>query len=302
MSKLLQALFVLILIIFTAHADSITHGSTTINMEFVNIGYEGNMADSTGYGAVGYNYRIGKLEVTIDQFMKARAVDSRISNGNEDYWNDGIHTVGINAPASKVTWYEATMFANWLTTGDAYMGVYQFDGGGTLTGLDRSCRNGNDMAYVLPTEDEWYKAAYYKPINDGSYSLYASGLDSTPVQGTTDGWNYNGVLSSPNVLWETGYGAEEQNGTFDMNGNVYEWNESASDGTLDDMEELRVIRGGAGGDTEDILRSSTRLHDYPSNELNSVGFRVVAIPEPSSVVLMGMAGVFTLLARKKTRR
>ena len=40
-------------------ADSIKHGDTTINMDFVNIGHANNAADTTTYGAVGYNYRIG---------------------------------------------------------------------------------------------------------------------------------------------------------------------------------------------------------------------------------------------------
>ena len=35
---------------------------------------------------------------------------------------------------------------------------------------------------------------------------------------------------SPNYTWETGFGAGEQNGTYDMMGNVWEWNESAMDG------------------------------------------------------------------------
>jgi hypothetical protein len=37
-------------------AESITHGGTTINMDFVDIGHAGNVADRTGYGAVGYDY------------------------------------------------------------------------------------------------------------------------------------------------------------------------------------------------------------------------------------------------------
>ena len=48
------------MLVVGAQAVSITHSNTTINMEFVNIGYAGNAADSTGYGAVGYEYRIGK--------------------------------------------------------------------------------------------------------------------------------------------------------------------------------------------------------------------------------------------------
>ena len=74
--------------------------------------------------------------------------------------------------------------------------------------------------YVLPSEDEWYKAAYLK--SDGSgYTLYATG-DSVPTAGT--GANYNGANSAP---WNVGSGTAENNGTYDMGGNVWEWGESA---------------------------------------------------------------------------
>ena len=54
-----------------AQADTITHpnasggGSTTITMDFVNVSNAGNANDihGDGYGAVGYNYRIGTYEV-----------------------------------------------------------------------------------------------------------------------------------------------------------------------------------------------------------------------------------------------
>ncbi len=181
-----------------AHADLFGTGTNQFTVDFVAIGHAGNTADATGYGAVGYHYRIGKTEVSIDQFFKARAADGRIGSGFENYWNDGTRTVGNSAPASVVSWFASAMFCNWLTTGDAYTGVYQFNGSGTMTGLDRTFRNGNGLAYVLPTEDEWYKAAYFKP-NGSGYSLYASGLDSTPTWGGADGWNYfyNGTTVNP---------------------------------------------------------------------------------------------------------
>ena len=43
-------------------ADTITHGGTTVNMDFVSVGNAGNPADTTGFGAVGYDYRIGTYD------------------------------------------------------------------------------------------------------------------------------------------------------------------------------------------------------------------------------------------------
>ena len=291
-------------------ADSITHGSTTINMEFVDVGNAGNTADTTGYGAVGYSYRMGKFEVTTDQFAKARVADSRVGNGNEGYWNDSPRTVGSGGPASYVSAYEAMKFANYLTTGSAINGAYQFSlDGKTLLVVDRNAAVSTyGTVYVLPSENEWYKAAYYKPVTDGSYSLYANGSDSegSLTHGTTDGWNYyneNYVNGPHNYTWETGYGGREQNGTYDMMGNLWEWSESAKDGTLENVTESRVIRGGAFSDNfENGLRSSIRSNASPASESMNFGFRVAAIPEPSSLAMIGLACGLGLFVRRSFRR
>ena len=103
-------------------------------------------------------------------------------------------------------------------------------------------------------------------------------------------------------MWETGFGAEEQNGTFDMNGNVWEWNEGTWDGTLNNIGDTRVIRGGAFHNPEFDLRSSTRPNHNPATEYNVFGFRVAAIPEPSSISMIGVASGFALFIRRMSRR
>jgi formylglycine-generating enzyme required for sulfatase activity len=304
------------LVASVVQADSITHNGTTINMDFVNIGNAGNLADfgiqdNPGYGAVGYNYRIGQKEVTINQFAMARAADARISDGNEGYWNSGTRTVGSAAPASRVTVYEAMKYANWLTSGDAYTGAYQFDGSGALQAVDRDAAvAAYGTVYVLPTEDEWYKAAYYKPVNDGTYSSYANGINapSSVTHGTSSGWNYylntgGYAIGAPNYAWETGFGAEEQNGTYDMMGNVWEWTESAFDGRLNNMGEDRVYRGGSYSSTapwpDGPLRSSVRVSNGPTIGGDNVGFRVAAIiPEPASLAFIGLFGGGALFIRR----
>jgi len=274
-----------------AQADSFGTGGNAFTLDFVNIGNAGNAADTSGYGAVVDAYRMGMHEVTIDQFAKARAADSRIGDGDEN-----PYAIGVNGAASRTSWYEGAKFANWLTTGDAYTGAYQFDGGGTLTNVNRAAAVGTyGTVYVLPTEDEWYKAAYLK--SDGSaYTLYATG-DSVP--GVETDANYGGSGGTYSTPWNVGTGNAENNGTFDMNGNVWEWNESAFDGTLNDMAEGRVIRGGAFSSNGDALRSSFRAQINPAGEGNNIGFRVVAIPEPSSLAMVGVACGLGLFIRRK---
>ncbi len=282
-------------------ADVFGSGSNAFTLDFMNIGNAGNAGDTANTvngvnpGAVGYNYQMGRNEITIDQFAKARAADSRIGDGDENPF-----PIGVNGPASRTSWYEAAKFSNWLTTGDAYTGAYQFDGSGVLTAVDRAAAvTTYGTVYVLPTEDEWYKAAYLE--SDGSaYTLYATG-DSVP--GVETDANYGGSGGTYSTPWDVGTGNAENNGTFDMNGNVWEWNESAFDGTLDNLDENRVVRGGSfGSGAEGDLRSSFRGLSNPALESDSIGFRVVAIPEPSSLAMVGVACGLGLLIRRRFRR
>jgi len=274
-------LFAAVLAVSGSFADTFGIGSNQFTVDFVNIGNAGNAADGSGYGAVDHDYRMGKYEITIAQFTKAYNVDGRLGDGDEDYFNDTF-IAGANAPASLVSWYESAKFCNWLTTGDAYTGAYQFNGSGVLTSVDRvAALTAYGTIYVLPTENEWYKAAYYKPVNDGSYSLYASGFNTVPTKGTANGWNYDHNISP--YMWETGFGAGEQNGTYDMMGNALELTESAYDGTLNNMVELRVRRGGHASGPESYLRNTFRVNIDPATEQSGTGFRVVAISVPSPI-------------------
>jgi hypothetical protein len=154
--------------------DLIIHGSNSINMEFVSIGLKENDVGFFGQGSVDYNYRIGKYEVTVDQWAAVLDADPRAGTL-------GPTTYTGSVPADT-SWYEAGKFCNWLTTGDVYKGVYLFDTEGVFTGTDRSAALAQyDVVYALPTVDEWHKAAYYKPDGSG-YTLYASG-DSAPIKG-----------------------------------------------------------------------------------------------------------------------
>ncbi len=154
--------------------------------------------------------------------------------------------------------------------------------------------------YLIPTEDEWYKAAYY---TGSSYSLYADGTSDTnspPSQpdGTTPytGWNYydgDFALSLPNYTWTVDSGTEEQNGTLNMMGNVREWNEAL-------IGENRGLRGGSYYSNENDLRASNRYNNYPTDESSNIGFRVASIiPEPGSVTMLLAGAVGLLLWRRR---
>jgi len=248
---------------------------------FVTIGDAGNAADATtGFGAVAYSYKISATEVTIAEFQASGA-----GSGGEDYWN----SVGTAAPAVNVSLYEAMRYCNYLTTEDITKGYYSSSDGGvtyTANALSHDAyAAANGLTYFVPTEDEWYKAAYYDASGAGGYSLYAYGTGTVPVAGTDA--NYSG-----STVWVVGTGTEEQNGTDDMMGNVWEWMENSAG----------VIRGGCYDVTEASLRSSRAIDYGPSNENRAVGFRPVeVVPEPATMGLLVIGGAIVFLSRLKRR-
>jgi len=230
--------------------------------------------------------------VTIAEMAAATGAGS----GNENYWNDGTRTVGTAAPAVNISLYEAMKYCNYLTSGNVNNGVYTFVSGfysSTMSrsaimagGLDSVATDANKI-YALPTEDEWYKAAYYKP-DDSGYSLYANGTGIAP--GVETDSNYGGTGGTYSGTWIVGTGTEEQNGTDDMMGNVWEWMEDSAG----------VFRGGSYGSNETILRSSYRYDYDPSSESYRVGFRPVeVVPEPATIGMVGLVGALALLIRRR---
>jgi len=256
--------------------EQIFQGLETPPPTYVSIGDTNNVADTTGYGAVGYAYKIAQNAVTIEQFYY-----SGVGDIDQNYWNDGTHMVGWDAPATVLTWNEAAKYCNWLTSGNPTNGAYQFDAtGNTLTAVDRDAALATyGTVYAIPTEDEWYKAAYY---TGSGYSLYPFGVDTPPLGGTNANPQANikegtYVNASPNYAWKVGSGAMEQNGTYDMVGNAFEWIESAADGTLDDMAENRVMRGGSWYYDDYYARSTTRTPRDPSAPSSAIEFRPVQL-------------------------
>jgi formylglycine-generating enzyme required for sulfatase activity len=250
-----------------AQATQITHGSKTVDMEFVKIGNPGNgayTAEDGSFGAVDYEYGIAKYEVTAAQWSDVEAADPRINMlGKAPSWSG-------YQPAANMSWREAAMFCNWLTSGDAYTGVYQFDGAGTLTEIDRAAALATyGTAYALPTEDEWVKAAYY---TGSKYSKFANGASKAPSTSEEN-------RSKAAAVWDVGSGAVEQNGTYDMGGNLSEWTESTFDGVASTTSK-RTTRDSAFA-FGTISSVATRTGKSPTTYASDrYGFRVVELVRP----------------------
>lgn len=209
-------------------AALITSASATVTIDCVTVGNAGNAADpSTGYGAVGYNYQIGKYEVTNAQY--GAFLNAKAATDSYGLYNIGMASYGItrsgtsgsyiysvtggleNRPVVYVSWFDAARMANWLVNGQGNGSTET--GAYTLNGATSGIITANAVAQVyLPTDDEWYKAAYYNGATS-TYSLYPNGQNTI----TTEDANYaNRIGSSTNV--GTYSGAPSMYGTFDQGG------------------------------------------------------------------------------------
>ena len=286
------------------------------------------------YGRVDYQYSIGKYEVTASEYMEflnaVAATDTynlyhtSMDDIGTQYAGCGIQRNGspgsytysllasdwANRPVNYVSWGDAARFANWLHNGkpglvtpvpqDQYSterGSYELNGAWQYTDLKNVNRSGT-ATWVIPTEDEWYKAAYYKGggANAGYWDFamkseyqmpYPSNdltLPETPDPGNNANHYIAGDWSVGSPYYKSVVGdfenSESAYNTFDQCGNVWEWNEAKY------YDGARGYRGGAYDGSRDYMAASYRAGNYASFEMQDVGFRVALVPEPGSIVLL----------------
>ena len=325
------------LIPLAATAALITSAAASVTIDYVSVGHAGNVADpGTGslYGAVAYAYQIGKYEVTNAQYGAfLNAVDSSGANANGvynslmgsnsrggiTYTPDAvsgakytIRTSMGDKPVNFVSWYDSARFTNWLGNGQGAGSTET--GAYTLSGNTGIITKNVGATVYIPSEDEWYKAAYYDPTpgagGGDNYWTYATQSDTVPtvasadstgditnpganVANYNDGADWNG--RNGNVTTVGSAAANSYFGTADQAGNVEEWN----DAVISDSK--RGGRGGSwvGGSGGISLRSSSRDFFDPSFEGVLLGFRVASVPEPTSLLLTMFAGGMMLIRRKR---
>ena len=284
----LAAVFATALLAATAHADTITHGTTTINMEFVTVGDPGNDPDTTGYGSVDYTYKIGKYEVSCNQWDAAVAADPYDLLER----HSGFGPWSGDQPITYITGGRMALFCNWLTSGHIGQGAYEF-GGGAFTEDRDSAMSTYGTVYVRPTENEWYKAAYYDPSKPGGagYWDYPTKHDDP---NEPDGIDFLGDTAF-DAVFDNGYEQDEPNdvyntgvpsayGTMGQGGNVWERGSAGRGGSLHSHDNTAGALHASG------LPNSKGVGKYH-------GFRVasITIPEPGSITLLVCGAVAGLV-------
>lgn len=284
--------------------------------EWANVGAPGNTPDpASGFGSVAHEYRISKHEVTnleYAEFLNAVATtdpvglwDSAMAtfprcgitrSGTAGNFTYSLKPDMANKPVNYVSFYDAVRFCNWLHNGKPIgpqsantteNGAYEIVG--SEVGERKMLAK-----FFLPTENEWYKAAYFNPeLNNGTggYWLYPTQSNDLPETALVDttgtvtnpgpfiiNWKSQAIWNSQtgNVTSTASCGNTSPWGIFDMGGNVEEMNETIVAGTN------RGFRGGSwnlnGASTP--LSTNRNLTDGQRNaQYQSRGFRIASLSD-----------------------
>ena len=202
-----------------------------------------------------------------------------------------------NEPVRYVSFYDATRFCNWLAneqgSGSTETGSYTLSDGYSLTRTVSA-------TWVLPTEDEWYKAAYYDPETD-TYSTYPNGSDNVPAELTDSTtpreMNFGDIPYWHGGVYFTAIGettGHSPYGMYDMGGNVEEWTETFQ------PSNYRICRGGHLMDPASDLSVTAQDPADPTTEGDLLGFRVAyLIPEPTTCLLFSLGIPFLVGLRRR---
>ena len=323
-----------------------------VTIDWVTVGDPGNTADTTGdpnpAGAVADSFQIMKYEFTNQQYTDfLNSVDAGGTNPNSVYnvsmgsdARGGISFTSGNASGSKyavksnmgdkpviiVNWFDAARVSNWLMNGatsssSTETGAYTLNN--AISGDAPAVNPG--ATFYIPTENQWYKAAYYKGgSTNAGYWTYATQSDTAPTAvtagstgigssgstGNFANYNRNADWGSPvqngNVTTVGTNGGASAYGAFDMSGNVLEWNDlTGASGSS------RGLRGGSWYiGAASTLSSPISSTSPPSGEFTWYGFRLASpfiapVPEidPAGMgsVLALITGALGLLERRRLK-
>ena len=196
-------------------------------------------------------FELGKTVVTQKQWTEVMGTDS---------WNwENLKETGDNYPAVNVSWLDASLFCEHLTS-------YEREAG----------RLSANQTYRLPTEAEWEHAC-----RAGTTTAYSFGDDESSLKKYA--W-YD--RNSRNKLHEVATKKPNPWGLFDMHGNVREWCEDWHEESLSGGNDpkgpsagsYRVFRGGNWYyDGPSDCRSAYRSYCHPTIRHGTLGFRIVRV-------------------------
>ena len=297
-------------------------------IQWVTVGDPGNTADTTTYGAVADSFKIMKYEFTNQQytdflnsvaktdtyslyhtFMGSDARGGITRAGASGAYTYAVKTNMGDKPVNYVSWFDAARVSNWLmngatTTSSTETGAYTLNG---ATSGDAVAVN-SGASYFLPTNNQWYKAAFYKGGGtNAGYWDYATQSDTAPTAvtaGTTgigsagntgnfanysNGADWNG--QDGNVTTVGTNGIASFYGAFDMSGNVNEWNDRTGA-----AGPFRLLRGGGYASNSYFVSVDYEGLNPPEAGSEATGFRLASPVNSAPVPEIDPAGMGSVLA------
>ncbi|WP_373552783.1 SUMF1/EgtB/PvdO family nonheme iron enzyme [Haliscomenobacter sp.] len=216
------------------------------------------------------SFALARSETTFWQWSLYCAANGlKLSDYSPNWGIDGDNPVVI------VDWFDACLYANWLSPRFGLEPVYAVDsttqkdrGGWLVTLLE------NKNGFRLPTEAEWEYAA-----KAGQSTIYSGGNELDELGWYDDNSLINGVLRTHPVEQKK----KNPWGFYDLSGNVWEWCWDWYDSY--DLEQKlnpqgakegsgRVLRGGSWYDDAVGARVAYRNDVDPDNRNDNIGFRL----------------------------
>lgn len=180
-------------------------------LDLVTVGDIGNLNNISGFGSVGYNYKISSYLITNSQYVQFLNSVANNTDSHTLYTNimssdarGGILRYGSlgsyvyvyrpnmgDKPVNYVSWFSCARYCNWMhhnapsdISGNpdtvTESGAYELNG--AMSGIFN--KNSSAIFYI-PSEDEWVKSGHYNSsINE--YRAYATGYGLLPVPVSAD--------------------------------------------------------------------------------------------------------------------
>jgi sulfatase modifying factor 1 len=276
----------------------ITPAFAVVNIDYLSVGNTGNHWDTTGYNAISYAYNINKYVLTNPQhgeFLNAKGASDHGTMSHSGMTSSGMTQTGnlgnfsykvnsslANNPVANFSWDNGEHFTQSMMNSQ---GSSDMESDACTLTRTTAIMTKNIVAQVyLPSEYEWYKAAY-DTRKDSAYSLYPNGQSRIAY------WDA-AVNSSESTNVGRYYRDANSYAAFSQGGVVAEWNEAVI------FAQSLGVRGGNWFDDYNV-RSANSCGFLTKFESDGIGFSVTSVPVSTAIVLMVLASGTMLIRRRR---